>query len=216
MTHLPKVAFLTALIALSTVMVAQESVRFPDVRPDQYSPAQKQVAELVAQSPRNGKVTNPPYKVYFRSPEFAIRAIHVSDYLRWGTGFEPRLTELTILIAARQWSNGYIWHAHYPLAIKGGLDPGIPAAMAKGQRPQGMKEDERLIYDLVTQIYRDKNVSDATFNAAVARFSEKGVTDTIALASYYGLTAMSLIAAKATFPPGDEPMLQGVAEPFPR
>lgn len=216
MTRLLKIGLLTAVISLSTAMVAQESVRFPDLRPDQYSPAQKQFADLVVQSPRNGKVTNAPYKVYFRSPEFGLRALHMSDYLRWGTSFEPRLTELTILIAARHWSSGYIWHAHYPLAIKGGLDPRIPAAIAKGQRPEGMKEDEALIYDLITQIYRDKNIADATYNAAVARFGEKGVTDAIGTASYYGITAMSLIAAKATFPPGDEPKLQAVAQPFPK
>lgn len=216
MTHLLKIGLLTAVFALSTVIVAQESVRFPDLRPDQYSPAQQQFADLLAQSPRNGKVTNPPFKVYFRSPEFGLHAIRMSDYLRWGTSFEPRLTELTILITARQWSSGYIWHAHYPPAIKSGLDPKIPAAMAKGQRPEGMKEDETLIYDLITQIYRDKNIADATYNAAVAKFGEKGVTDTIGLASYYGITAMSLIAAKATFPPGDEPKLQAVAQMFPK
>jgi 4-carboxymuconolactone decarboxylase len=216
MTHLLKIGLLATVFALSTVTVAQESVRFPDLRPDQYSPAQKQLADLVAQSPRNGKVTNPPYKVYFRSPDFGLQAIRLSDYLRWGTSLGPRLTELTILIAARQWSSGYIWHAHYPLAIKGGLDPKIPAAMAKGQRPEGMKEDETIIYDLITQIYRDKSISDATYNAAVAKFGKKGVTDTIGIASYYGITAMSLIAAKETFPAGDEPKLQAVAQVFPK
>ena len=213
MTRLLKIGLLTAVFALSTVIVAQESMRFPDLRPDQYSPAQKQFANLLAQSPRNGKVTNAPFKVYFRSPEFGLNAIHMSDYLRWGTSFEPRLTGQ---YRARQWSSGYIWHAHYPAAIKGGLDPKIPAAMARGQRPEGMKADETLIYDLVTQTYRDKNIADATYNAAVAKFGEKGVTDAIGLAGYYGITAMSLIAAKATFPPGDEPKLQALAQMFPK
>jgi 4-carboxymuconolactone decarboxylase len=140
----------------------------------------------------------------------------MSDYLRWGTSLEPRLIEFSILIAARQWSSSYIWRAHYPAAIKGGLDPKIPAAMAAGQRPQGMKADETVIYDLLTQIYRDKSVSDAAFNAAAAKFGEKGVTDIIGLASYYGITAMALIAAKAPTAPGDEPKLQPVAQVFPK
>ena len=45
--------------------------------------------------------------------------------------------------------------------------------MAKGVRPEGMKEDETLIQRSVTQIYRDKNIADATYNAAVAKFGEK-------------------------------------------
>ena len=79
-----------------------------------------------------------------------------------------------------------------------------------------MKADEAIIYDLLTQIYRDKSVSDAAFNAAAAKFGEKGVTDIIGLASYYGITAMALIAAKAPTAPGDEPKLQPVAQVFPK
>ena len=140
----------------------------------------------------------------------------MSDYLRWGTSLEPRLIEFTILIAARQWSSSYIWHAHYPAAVKAGLDPKIPAAMAAGRRPEGMKADEAIIYDLITQIYRDKSVSDASFSAATAKYGEKSVTDIIGLASYYGITAMALIAANAPTAPGDEPKLQAVAQIFPK
>ena len=216
MKHLLKIALLAAAFTQPQPTVAQENVRFPEIRPEQFSPAQKQFADALKKSPRNGNVNNPPFKVYFRSPEFGLHAIGMSDYLRWGTSLEPRLIEFTILIAARQWSSSYIWHAHYPAAIKGGLDPKIPAAMAAGQRPEGMKADEAIIYDLITQIYRDKSVSDATFNAAAAKYGEKGVTDIIGLASYYGITAMALIAAKAPTAPGDEPKLQAVAQIFPK
>jgi 4-carboxymuconolactone decarboxylase len=79
-----------------------------------------------------------------------------------------------------------------------------------------MKADEAIVYDLLTQIYRDKSISDATFNAAAAKYGEKGVTDIMALANYYGMTAMALIAAKAPTLPGDEPKLQPVAQVFPK
>lgn len=216
MKHLLTLALLAAALTLPHLMVAQENARFPELRPEQLSPAQKQFADALKNSPRNGNINNPPFKVYVRSPEFGRHAIAMSDYLRWGTSLEPRLTELTILIAARQWSSSYIWHAHYPAAIKGGLDPKVPAAIAAGQRPQGMKADEAIIYDLLTQIYRDKSISDATFNGAVAKYGEKGVTDIMALANYYGMTAMALIAAKAPTAPGDEPKLQAVAQVFPK
>jgi 4-carboxymuconolactone decarboxylase len=216
MKHLLKVALLVAVFTQPQLTVAQENVRYPEIRPEQFSPAQKQFADAIKKSPRNGNVNNGPFKVYFRSPEFGLHAIGMSDYLRWGTSLEPRLIELTILIAARQWSSSYIWHAHYPAAIKGGLDPKIPVAMAAGRRPEGMKADETIIYDLITQIYQDKSVSDATFKAATAKYGEKGVTDIIGLASYYGITAMALIAANAPTAPGDEPKLQAVAQIFPK
>ena len=216
MKYLMTIALLAAAFTQPQLTVAQETVRFPEIRPEQFSPAQKQFADALKKSPRNGNVNNAPFKVYFRSPEFGLHAIGMSDYLRWGTSLEPRLIEFTILIAARQWSSAYIWHAHYPAAVKAGLDPKIPAAMAAGRRPEGMKADEAIVYDLITQIYRDKSVSDATFNAATAKYGEKSVTDIIGLASYYGITAMALIAANAPTAPGDEPKLQAVAQIFPK
>lgn len=216
MKHLLKIGVLVGAFTLPQLVVAQDTARYPELRPEQLSPAQKQFVDNAKAPPRNANVNTGPYQVYLRSPEFGVRAVGMSDYLRWGTSLEPRLIEFTILIAARQWSSSYIWHAHYPAAIKGGLDPRIPAAMATGQRPITMKADEAIIYDLLTQIYRDKSVSDATFTAAVAKYGEKGVTDIIGLASYYGITAMALIAAKAPTAPGDEPKLQAVAQMFPK
>lgn len=216
MKHLLTMALLAVAFTQPQSTAAQDDVRFPEIRPEQFSPAQKQFAEALKNSPRSGNVNNPPFKVYFRSPEFGRHAIAMSDYLRWGTSLEPRLTEFAILIAARQWSSAYIWRAHYPPAIKAGLDPNIPAAMAAGQRPSGMKADEAIMYDLLTQIYRDKRVSDATFKAAAARYGEKGVTDIIGLAAYYGITAMALITADAPTAPGNEPKLQAVAQVFPK
>lgn len=216
MKHLLNIALLAGACTLPQLAVAQDTVRYPEIRPEHLTPAQKQFVDNAKAPPRNANVNTGPYQVYLRSPEFGLRAVALSDYVRWGTSLEPRLIEFTILIAARQWSSSYIWRAHYPPAIKGGLDPRIPAAMAAGRRPQDMRADEAIIYDLLTQIYRDKSVSDATFNAAVATYGEKGVTDIIGLASYYGITAMALIAARAPTAPGDEPKLQSVAQVFPK
>ena len=57
-------------------------------------------------------------------------------------------------------------------------------------------------------------ISDAIYDAAVKRFGEKGITDAVALAGYYGITAMAL--AKATYRAGDEPKLETLAQPFPK
>jgi 4-carboxymuconolactone decarboxylase len=213
-----KKLFTVAALALgfTVPVIAAEGVRFPPIAPDQFSAQQKQFAALMRQPPRNGNVVNAPFKVYFRSPEFGLHAIGMSDYLRWGTQYDPKQTELIILLAARQWDSGYIWHAHYALAMKAGMDPKIPAAIAAGKRPEGMTEDQSLLYDLISETYRDHAISDGTYGAAVKKFGEKGVTDAIGLAGYYGITAMALIAGKATYPAGNEPKLEMTTEIFPK
>jgi len=108
------------------------------------------------------------------------------------------------MIAARQWSQPYEWRAHYPLAIKGGLDRQILVDLGAGNKPQGMKEDEAALYEFCTQLYRDKNVTDAAFKAAVGKFGERGIMDLIGIIGYYDLVSMALIVQQTTGTPGDE------------
>jgi 4-carboxymuconolactone decarboxylase len=121
------------------------------------------------------------------------------------------------MMAARNWDNDYIWTPHYAAAVKAGVDPSVGADIAAGKRPTKMKDDETIVYDLLSEIYRDRKVSDATFAKAAGRYGEKGIMDIIGLASYYGNTAMAVIVANGTRPanPG-EPKLQKLAQNFPQ
>jgi len=198
-----KHVFTTALVAafaLPFAAAAQE--RYPTLKPDQLSAEQKAYVENLAKPPRNNTTAlqNPPFKVYLRSPELATRLEEVSDYVRWGTGQPPRLTELAIMITARQWTNQWIWRGHYRAAVRGGLDPSVGADIAAGRRPEKLKGDEAILYNYATEMYRDKAVSDAIFGAAVKQFGEKGLIDLVATMGYYDTVAMTLITAKAVAP----------------
>jgi 4-carboxymuconolactone decarboxylase len=212
MRHLFATTLVALALGLSQQAYSQDGQRFPILRSDQLTPDQKKWADEIAAPPRNAKFTNPPYNVYLRSPELASRATAMAEYLRWKSSLPPRLREFAILIAARQWTQQYVWHQHYPLAIKGGLDPKILADMIVGKRPSEMKEDETILYEFATQLYRDKNISDSTFDAAVAKLSERSVMDLIGIFGFYDFVSMTLIAAKAEPPQDAVPRMQ----PFPK
>ena len=204
MRHLFTTALVTAAFALPLAAAAQE--RYPALNPDQLSPAQKAYVDNLQKPPRNNTTAlkNPPFRVYMRSPELASKLEAVSDYVRWGTGLQPRLTELAIMITARQWSSQWIWRGHYRAAVRGGLDPSVGADIAAGKRPEKMKEDETILYNYATEMYRDKAVSDATYAVAVKQFGEKGLIDLVATMGYYDTVAMTLITAKAVAPKEDD------------
>jgi len=63
-----------------------------------------------------------------------------------------------------------------------------------------MKEDEAAVYDLAMQLYRDKNVSDGAYKAALSHFGERGIMDIIGIIGYYDLVSMTLIAKQAEPP----------------
>ncbi|HKD27788.1 MAG TPA: carboxymuconolactone decarboxylase [Xanthobacteraceae bacterium] len=193
-------AAITSLFSLA----AYADERFSELRLDQLTPEQQQMAVHLKTPPRNSALNGGPFNAYARSPGLGLLLLQVSDYVRFNSSLPPRLSEFAIMIAARQWSQPYEWRAHYPLAIKGGLDRQIIVDLGAGSRPQGMKEDEAALYDFCTELYRDKNVNDATFKAALAKFGERGIMDLIGIIGYYDIASMALIVQKTTAKPVDE------------
>jgi 4-carboxymuconolactone decarboxylase len=202
MKNLLAAGALMALIAVPTASRAEDTTRFAPLKAEEMTPPQKAWADAIAVPPRNAKFGNPPYRAYIRSPELASRLSALSDYLRWNSSLPPRLSELAILITAREWTAQYEWFAHYPLALKGGLDPQVADAIAAGKRPDGMKDDEAALYDLATALYRDRKVSDPVYKAALEKFGEHGIMDIIGIIGYYDLVSMTLITMQAA-PPND-------------
>lgn len=197
MKCLSSVIFVAWSLTMPLAASAQDTVRFAPLQAEQLTPDQKKWADSITAPPRNGSFANPPYRAYIRSPELAARLSPLSDYLRWHTSLPARLSEFAILICARQWTSQYEWSAHYPLAIKGGLDAKVAEDIAAGIRPATMKDDEAAVYDLATELYRDKKVSDSAYKAALTHFGERGIMDIIGIIGYYDLVSMTLITMQA-------------------
>ncbi|KJC61684.1 carboxymuconolactone decarboxylase [Bradyrhizobium sp. LTSPM299] len=207
MRRLLKAGILAALALTAQAGRAEDITRFAPLKAEELSPAQKAWADLISAPPRNAKFTAPPYRAYIRNPDLAPKLSALSEYLRWNTSLPPRLSEMAILITARHWTAQYEWFAHHPLALKGGLDPKVLDAIAKGTRPDGMKDDEAALYDLGIALYRDRKVSDAVYQAAQDKFGERGIMDIIAIMGYYDLVSMTLITMQAGAPNDSVPPL---------
>jgi 4-carboxymuconolactone decarboxylase len=204
-----RLAVSTVVLLVSFTSSAAAQNRMPPIPADKLTEAQKKaVAEFEA---ARGTVSG-PWAVILRSPEMMNRARSLSDYLRFNSSLPPRLSELVILITAREWTQQYEWNAHHPLAMKGGLSPEIAKAVAEGRRPEKMAADETALYDFCIELHRNRSVSDATYARALAQFGEQGVVDAIGLSGWYTLVAMVLNTARTPLPAGAAPALS----PFPR
>jgi len=209
---------LLAALSMATLIVtaaasrAEDITRFAPLKPDELSPAQKTWADMIVAPPRNAKFGSPPYRAYIRNPELAPRLSALSDYLRWNSSLPPRLSEFAILLTARQWTAQYEWFAHYPLALKAGLDAKILGDVSAGRRPDNMRDDEAALYDFVTALYRDKKVTDPVYKAAVEKFGERGVMDIIGIIGYYDLVSMTLITMQAGAPNDSVPPLPALSK----
>jgi 4-carboxymuconolactone decarboxylase len=203
---------MAALIASAQAGHSEDITRFAPLKADELSPSQKAWADMIAAPPRNAKFGSPPYRAYIRNPDLAPRLSALSEYLRWNTTLAPRLSEFAILITARQWTAQYEWFAHYPLALKAGLDPKILGDLAAGRRPDNMRDDEAALYDLATALYRDKKVTDTVYKAAADKFGERGMMDIIGIIGYYDLVSMTLITMQAGAPNDSVPPLPALSK----
>lgn len=183
--------------------IALTGERFPELTLDKMTPAQRSVADSIMSGPRKGLAG--PFNAWLRSPELADRLQKVGEYLRFNTSLDKRVNEMAIIITAQHWGSQYEWYAHAPLAIKAGLDPKIVEAIGAGRKPDLMKDDEAIVWDVTTQLRRDHSVDDATYARAIEKFGEKGVMDLIAVSGYYDLVSMTLNIARVYPPSGDEP-----------
>lgn len=181
-------ATLAFTLSLATAALAQD--RLPAILPAQYDADQKKAAEeflAVRKVPVFG-----PFDPLMYSPQVMTVAREMGDYLRYKSAIGTTLSELVILVTAREWGQDYEWAVHAPIALKQGIKQQIVDAIADGRRPAGMSADEELCYDFSVELHRTKRVSDTTYNRAVERFGKKGVVDLTAISGYYTFLAMSM------------------------
>ena len=191
---------LFSVLALSSAVFAQ--TRLPEIPVDQYTAEQKKAAQEFEAARK--KAPWGPFAMLIYSPELMNNARAMGDYLRYNSAFDSALSEFAILITAREWSQDYEWSVHYPIAIKAGLKPEIAQALKEGRRPEGMSEEQTIVYDFTIELQRYKQVSDVTFAKTEKRFGKKGAIDLAGIAGYYTFLAMEMNMARRPAPIGGE------------
>ncbi len=184
------------LAALGTLaaIAAHAEERLPTIPPAQYT-AEQQQAAAEFEAARKSAVFG-PFEPLMYSPQLMSQARGMGDYLRYQSAIGNTLSELVILITAREWSQDFEWSVHHPIALKAGIRPDVAEAIAEGRRPAAMSPDEEIVYDYVSELLKNKQVSEATFQRAKARFGAKGVVDMTGIVGYYTFLAMQLNAAR--------------------
>jgi 4-carboxymuconolactone decarboxylase len=203
MNYSKLIFFAIAFISVIGLAVAQD--RMPPIPADKMSDAQKKAAASIVAGPR-GRLIG-PFIPLMRSPELMDRLQKVGEYIRFDNSLGHKLTEFTILITSRRWTQETEWNSHSDLALKAGLSPEIIAAVREGRRPSAMAADEEAIYDFCVELDQNRSVSDATYANVLKKFGEQGVIDLTGTIGYYTTLAMVLNVARTPLQPGVAPSL---------
>ena len=152
-----------------------------------------------------------PSGIWLHSPKLAEHVRRANQYLRYETKLDRRLTELAILVTARELDHQFEWTAHEPAALKEGLPQEI-IDVVKYRRAlsgsiSGMGERETAIIIFGRELFRDRKVRSETFARAVQLFGRQGVLDLVALMGNYAMTALILTTFEQQVHLDKEPLL---------
>ena len=170
----------------------------PPLEHAQLNQQQRAAAQAIIDGPRGALYG--PFVPLIRSPELMETAQRMGEYLRYRSAIGTRLSELAILVTARQWNQQVEWAIHAPLAAQNGVDAATIDAIAQRRPPVGLKPDEQAVHDFCIELQQHKRVSDATYARALALFGEHGVVDLMGINGYYTFLAMVMNGAQTATP----------------
>ena len=181
-------------------------MRIPEWKPEELTPAQRQVHDAIVAGPR-GRVVG-PLRVWLLSPELAERAQELGAFCRFRTRLPPRLSELAILVTGAFWQAGFEWHAHAPIALAAGVPADAIEAIRLGREPKFARADEQAVYAFSRELWTRRRVSDATYRRIADLLGNETVIELVGILGYYGLISMTINAFEVPLP-------QGADQPFP-
>lgn len=166
---------------------------------------QNMIANKLLNGPR-GKIEG-PFNTWLRCPELCDRLQKVGEYVRFNSSLPRRLSELAIILTARHWTAQYEWHVHSELARQAGITNDIIDAIARGDVPEFLNDDEKTVWIFCSELNATKSLSDETYRLIINTFGEEGLVELIGTVGYYGIVSMTLNIARVPLPSPDIPLL---------
>jgi 4-carboxymuconolactone decarboxylase len=178
--------------------------RVPALEMGELSAEQRRIHDEIAGA-RSGAVRG-PFAIWLRLPHVADKANQFGNALRLQGTLDRRLFELMVLVVARHWSAQYEWFAHEPNARRAGLSGEVVEAIRDRRLPGFAREDEKLVYEIVTEINETRTLSQPSYDRALAALGLESLIELVAAAGFYTAVAMTINVFDAPVPDGSRPL----------
>ena len=167
--------------------------RIPLATRDQVADKEKPAYDAFMAS-RQNRPNVGPYSLLMHMPEMAQRLEALRTYLRDEASLSQKLQELVMISVAREMGCAFIWYAHAAPARKAGLRDDIVDSIREKRPLTNLDPDEQAAVDYTRELLQHRKVSKATFDAATARFGQRGVMTLTNLIATYAVLAYNMNA----------------------
>jgi len=189
--------------------------RLPLVKREDMDENGQRVFDLISGPHRTTRLSGPAALSLY-SPRTAEPLELLNRWLRANGVLGSRLTELAILVAARELDQQYEWSGHEPAAVRAGVDPAVIDVIRYNKDASGLEARESLIIRLGRQLFRQRRVDSDIFAKAVELFGKQGTLELSALLGDYAMVGIMLEAVDQHSPPERLSALPAVAGVGPR
>jgi 4-carboxymuconolactone decarboxylase len=165
--------------------------RIPLVTRDQVADTEQAAYDAFMQS-RAGRPNVGPYTLLLHMPEMAQRLEALRTWLRDEASLSQKLQELVMISVAREMSCGFIWYAHAAAARKAGIRDDIVDGIRERRALTGLDPEEQTVVDFTRELLQHRKVSRPTFEAATARFGQRGTMTLTNLIACYAVLAYNM------------------------
>jgi 4-carboxymuconolactone decarboxylase len=121
---------------------------------------------------------------------------------RWASPVGRQLTELAILMTAREHDQPYEWSLHEMEAVAVGLDPAVIDVVRHRKRLTGIADKEATLIQTGREIFSGHRLSSDVYARGLKLFGKGNLVDLVDLMASYAGTAARLTAFNQHMPPG--------------
>jgi alkylhydroperoxidase family enzyme len=115
-----------------------------------------------------------------------------ANHVLSGSTLPPRERELVILRTGYLCRSGYEWAQHASIGRQAGLTDTEIERLTHGSTADGWSDGDRHLLEATEELVRDHFVSDATWAALAAAWSEQQLMDLVFAVGQYTLVSMAL------------------------
>ena len=141
-----------------------------------------------------------PSSVMIYSPEMAIRANRLSEYLGEQSNLPEKIKRLAALIAARSMDCQFVWNAQAAAGRRAGISDALVDALRDKKPLPAMPADEAAVVHYGLELTGTNQVGQETFEAALDQLGVQGLTEFTTSMGYYRILALNANAFTIDLP----------------
>ena len=165
--------------------------RIPLVTRDQIA-EQEQAAFDAFMVSRANRPNIGPYSLLLHMPEMAQRLEALRTYIRDEASLPQKLQELVMISVAGEMRCAFIWYAHAAAARQAGVRGDVVDDIRERRTPTNLDPEEQTVVDFTRELLQNRKVSRPTFDAATARFGQRGTMTLTNLIACYAVLAYNM------------------------